>query len=122
MIKVLLIEDDTWLGESYNLVLQRANCSVTVVGDGETAMQQIDASKPDVIVADVMLRGQTIFTLLHELQTYDDTKTIPVVLCTGLETETMTPERLHSYGVALVLQKSTLSPEELVLAVQECVS
>ena len=119
MIKVLIIEDDAWLGESYRTVLKQAGCDVVVVSDAESAMQSIDSTQPDVIVADVVLRGQTVFGLLHELQTYDDTKIIPVILCTGLETRVIRPDKLHSYGVVKVLSKSTLSPAELSLAVKE---
>lgn len=119
MIKVLIVEDDAWLGESYRTVLGRAGCEVVAVNDAESAVQSIDFVRPDVIVADVMLRGQTVFGLLHELQTYDDTKTIPVILCTGLETRVIRPDKLHSYGVVKVLSKSTLSPAELSLAVKE---
>lgn len=120
MKHVLLVEDDHWLADSYKRSLEREGFEVSSVSDASSAMRMVEDAAPDCIVADVMLEGHTIFTLLHELQSYDDTRRIPVVLCSALDYDVLTRNRLHEYGVVKVLDKASLTPDSLDLAVKEC--
>jgi CheY-like chemotaxis protein len=117
MTKVLLIEDDVWLAELEASVLEKAEYTVQSAHHAPAAIDLVDSFKPDVIVADVLLAGSTIFALLHELQSYDDTHAIPVVLCTNLA-EQFDKDMLASYGVKRVVDKSTMHPSDIVTAVR----
>lgn len=117
---VLLVEDDHWLADSYKRTLEKEGFEVSSVSDASSAMRMVEDAAPDCIVADVMLEGHTIFALLYELQSYDDTRRIPVVLCSALDYDALKRNRLHQYGVVKVLDKATLTPDSLDLAVKEC--
>lgn len=119
MKTVLLIEDDHWLADSYSRTLTRAGFSVACVDAAETAMHSVEERAPDCIVADVMLEGHTVFSLLHELQSYDDTRQIPIVICSNLSHDVLSEEKLHQYGVVKVLDKGTVTPESLERAVKD---
>lgn len=122
MSTVLLLEDDRWLRDSYRRTLEKAGYVVTIATTAEEAMQQIDASLPDVCVVDILLDGHTSLTLLHELQTYVDTQSLPVIACTALSHPVLEEDRLHHYGIVRVLDKQTTTPDTLVTAVREVVS
>ncbi len=122
MKKVLLIEDDRWLADSYMHVLAHGGYDVSWAETAETAMRLVEESMPDCIVADVMLGGHTVFSLLHELQSYDDTQSIPVILCSNLTHDALDRERLRQYGVTAVLDKGTLTSDRLSLAIKDAVS
>jgi CheY-like chemotaxis protein len=115
MIKILLIEDDRWLADSYMDVLEDYDIDTAV--DGHIAMDLIDVNDYDLIIADVMLERGLVFDLLHELQSYDDTSQIPVILCTSLA-QRITLDDVKEYGVVAVLNKSTLTPKLLREAVE----
>jgi len=117
MTRVLLIEDDQWLSQLEAATLRDAGFDVTCAPHALAAMDLIDEALPDVIVLDVLLVGTTGFTLLNELQSHADTATIPVVLCTNLA-EQFSDATLSSYGVKRVVDKTTLIPDELVVAVR----
>lgn len=119
MKNILLIEDDHWLGDSYGRILTRGGYGVTRADSAETAMRAVEESAPDCIVADIMLEGHTVFALLHELQSYNDTRRIPVILCSNLNHTALSQTRLHHYGVISVLDKATLTPDSLELAIKE---
>lgn len=121
MKHILLVEDDHWLADSYRRTLEREGFEVSSVTDASSAMRMVESQPPDCIVADIMLEGHTIFALLHELQSYDDTRRIPVILCSALDHDALSRNRLHEYGVVQVLDKATLTPDSLDLAVKECV-
>ena len=119
MKQVLLVEDDHWLAESYQSILEKAGFAVLVVTNGYEAMAVVDEKPVDILLVDFMLEGHTAVGLLHELQTYDDTRRIPVVICSALNDRLLEVDRLHSYGVVAVLNKATLTPEQLVLTLRE---
>lgn len=113
---VLLIEDDQWLADSYQVMLKAQGINVRQVSTGHEAMQLIEKDRPAVIVADVLLGDHTSITLFHELQSYEDTRTIPVILCTTLAQTSFNDVELKAYGIEAVLDKATLTPEKLMMA------
>lgn len=118
MRHILIIEDDEWLAESYGQSLKRRGFIVECAASADEAMRQIEARIPDVILADIVLGETNILALLHELQSYEDTAAVPVVLCSSLPLD---PERhresFASYGVHEVLDKSQITPSSLAEAI-----
>lgn len=114
---VLLIEDDQWLADSYQVMLRARDINVRQVSTGHEAMQLIEKEPPAVIVADVLLGDHTSITLFHELQSYEDMRDIPVILCTTLAQTKFNDAELKTYGIQAILDKATLTPEQLMLAV-----
>lgn len=117
MIDVLLIEDDAWLAEQFVRTLRNATFTVEQVSFAPTAMQKIDEHEPRVIILDMLLTGSTGMVLLHELQTHPDTAQIPVIVCTNLAS-TLEIEDLAPYGVRRLIDKMTMEPDDLVVAVR----
>ena len=113
--KLLLIEDDRWLADSYMHVLEEYDIDSAVCG--QDAMDLIDVNDYDLIIADVMLERGLVIDLLHELQSYDDTAQLPIVLCTTLA-QRIKLEDVRAYGVVAVLDKTTLTPKLLREAVE----
>lgn len=120
MTKVLLVEDDRWLADLEASVLRKEGYIVEVVLHGFAAIEAIDIFMPDVIILDVLLGGATAFALLNELQSHQDTTSIPIVLCTNLA-EQVSRASLEEYGVKRVIDKSTMHPSDLVAAVRAVV-
>ena len=65
--KVLVVEDDKWLAEQHERVL-KSDYDVHVSPNAISAIGDIDDFKPDVIILDVLLAGNTAFTLLNEVK------------------------------------------------------
>jgi signal transduction histidine kinase len=57
---------------------------VFVALDGETAVEQIEYTKPDLILLDVMMPGMNGFETCHRLKTNPITQDIPVIFLTAL--------------------------------------
>jgi len=115
--QVLLVEDDPWLAELEAGVLTQAGYEVTLSPHAPSAIAKIDERQPDVIILDVLLTGSTAFALLHELQSYGDTKNVPVILCTNMA-ENLKLEDLKMYGVRRIIDKSTMQPDDLRAAIR----
>ena len=114
---VLIVEDDSWLAEQQARVLGKAGYRTTISPHAIDAMASIDDIRPDIIVLDILLTGSTALALLHELQSYADTASIPIVVCTNLASE-LELANLKPYGVRLILDKTTMLPDDVVTAVR----
>jgi DNA-binding response OmpR family regulator len=115
--KVLIVEDDSWLAEQQARVLTKAGYNTVISPDARKAIDAIDDEKPDVVILDMLLTGDTALTLMHELQSYGDTGILPIILCTNLATD-ITLADLKPYGVRRLIDKSTMHPDDLVAAVR----
>ena len=114
---VLLVEDDPWLAELEADVLTQAGYDVTHAPHAPSAIAKIDEKQPDIIILDVLLTGSTAFALLHELQSYGDTKDVPIILCTNMA-ENLKLEDLKNYGVRRIVDKTTMQLDDLPAAIR----
>ena len=112
---VLVVEDDPWLAEHMTTTLEGAEFRAVSCAQAIEAIDLVDELQPAAIILDIMLPGVTGFSLLHELQSYADTASLPVVLCTSLADDLQLRE-LSSYGVRRLLDKLTMTPEDIVAA------
>ena len=83
MSRVLVVEDETHLAEGLRFNLKEEGHSVEVVGDGESAVDQLlaQAKEFDAVVLDVMLpgiNGFAVATALREAKNY-----VPVLMLTA---------------------------------------
>ncbi len=87
MSTVLVVEDSLTDTEVLTLYLRQVGLAVVSVQSGEEAQARIRLQKPDLVILDVILPGQSGFELCHSLKSNDDTKQIPVVICSSKGTE-----------------------------------
>lgn len=85
MVGTVLIVDDTPTNlEVLQEVLTNANYEVLVAIDGESAIDQIQYARPDIILLDVMMPGMDGFETCRRLKANPDTSAIPVIFMTAL--------------------------------------
>ena len=87
MSTVLLIEDSLTDSKRLTGYLQQSGLTVVSVGSVEEAQEKLNQLKPDLIVLDVILPGQSGFELCLELKANPGTVAIPVVICSSKGTE-----------------------------------
>ena len=84
MANILVIEDDSSLRDTLRIHLSSAGYSVRVAADAAEAIRTILNGTPDLILSDVSLPYMDGFELLDVLRRDDSTRSIPVILLTGL--------------------------------------
>lgn len=78
-VHVLVVEDDATVSEIIVRYLEREGYSVESVEDGETALERMALSEPDLIVLDVMLPRLSGFDVCRRL----NLSRIPVIILTA---------------------------------------
>lgn len=87
MSTVLVVEDSLTDTEVLTRYLKQAGLLVVSVQSGEEAQVSLQSQKPDLVILDVILPGQSGFEICHGLKTNEDTKLIPVVICSSKVSE-----------------------------------
>ena len=81
MSKVLVVEDSLSQAQLVTRCLEKEGFSVLGVTSGEEAELRIKQQKPDLILLDVILPGESGFELCRKLKKNSETKDIPIVIC-----------------------------------------
>lgn len=115
--RVVMVEDDQWFADTVKRQLEKNGMEVVVAHDGPTAIDVIDDEMPDVIVLDMLLRTTTGMALLHELRSYKDLASIPVVILSSIA-ERIPTKDLKLYGIVEVFDKATMMVSELEASIR----
>jgi two-component system OmpR family response regulator len=78
--KVLIVDDETEIGDLLAYALEFAGFDVNVVTDGASALSATRSWEPDIVVLDVMLPDADGFTLFARLRAVTDR---PIVFLTA---------------------------------------
>lgn len=81
--RVLLIEDEPNIIEAISFVLSRDGYTVHTHEDGETAMEKLKSSAPDMVILDVMLPGRSGFDILRDIRSEAEVSDLPVLMLTA---------------------------------------
>lgn len=87
MTTVLLVEDSLTEAQILISYLRQAGLAVVSATSCEEARTKLQVQRPDLVLLDVILPGQSGFELCRELKTNSSTKQIPVVICSTKGTE-----------------------------------
>ena len=81
---ILIVDDNYNNLEVLSETLTRAGFQIAVAIDGETALEQIQYYKPELILLDVMMPGIDGYQTCKQLKSNPDTFDIPVIFMTAL--------------------------------------
>src|SRR5437867_1207790 len=84
MKKILVVDDDKFLGNAYRAKLTKAGYEIQLAKDGEEALDALKTFMPDLIILDLVMPVKDGFTTLEELKKNDQYKTIPVIVASNL--------------------------------------
>ena len=82
--KVLVIDDDLALLELLRMQLEREGFSVITATNGQEGVRCLQELHPDVVLLDIMMPRVDGYTACHQIKKYEATRTIPVVMLTGV--------------------------------------
>lgn len=105
---IFVIDDDEIMAEC---IARWVDSDIKIFSNAIEAMEAIsDGAMPNLIFLDILLDGPDGFSFLNELASYDDTAKIPIVVVSSLD---LTKQNLSEYGVVRVLNKDTMTPDDI---------
>lgn len=116
--RILIVDDETSLLEMYQIHLNKFGYQVFIAKDGEEGCNLAKSEKPDVIFLDIVMSGMDGFTALKKLKSDIDTKAIPVLMLTNIDSSADQKEA-EKLGCAGYYIKSSVKPSDLEGIIEE---
>lgn len=124
---IFIIEDDPLMAECIARAITKPQPSPTAsisrppepplirhFSDAIAAANALSDELPDLVLLDILLNGPDGFTFLNEMISYSDTAKIPIIIITSLS---IADADLAHYGVRAILDKGTMTPQDIQSAV-----
>jgi len=107
MAKILVVDDDIGFVESIKDLLESfiESASVFVARSGQEGLRSAATNSPDVILLDLAMPGMDGFEVSRRLKSDEATRSIPVVMLTGLGTDSATKVKALELGADAFLSK-----------------
>jgi twitching motility two-component system response regulator PilH len=86
--KVLVVDDSPTERHFLSEILSKQGYQVIMAESGEEAMEKAKSQRPDLILMDVVMPGLNGFQATRALTRDEETKHIPVIMCTSKGQET----------------------------------
>lgn len=84
MHTVLVVDDEPTIRALVRAALEPAGVRVVEAADGVTALESVEADRPDLILLDIALPRMSGLDVCRRLKAQRETADIPVLLLTGL--------------------------------------
>lgn len=118
MKTILFVEDEPTLQKLVGRFLEKEGYQVISALNGETGLNLSRKMNPDLILLDLILPKKDGFEVLEELKRDDQTKDIPVIILTNLESSNDV-EKALSLGATTYLVKANYELAEVVKKIKE---
>ncbi|MCB9802543.1 response regulator [Candidatus Nomurabacteria bacterium] len=83
-VKILFVDDDSFLRKVYDSELTENNYDVALAVDGQDGLDKARDVDPDLIILDMVMPKKNGFEVLTELQSDPETAHIPVIILSNL--------------------------------------
>lgn len=117
-VKVLLVEDDSFLSSIVFGRLQKEGYNIRLAKDGEQALAEVEKEVPDIMLLDLIMPGISGFEVLEKVKLNDKSKDVAVIIFSNLGQEHEI-ERGKKLGADDFLVKAESSPGVVIEKINE---
>jgi two-component system KDP operon response regulator KdpE len=83
-MKVLIVDDERQVRRALRAILLSEGCSVVEAQNGDEALEEIKADRPDLVLLDINMPGMNGFEVCAKIRTFSD---VPILMLTVRESE-----------------------------------
>ena len=112
-LKVLIIEDGSFLSDLYKIQFEKSGYKVVQSYDGLDGLSKISIETPSVVVLDLILPELSGLEVLERLKKDPKFARIPVVVLSNIRDEEKMKKTLTLGAVGYII-KPTLTPKQIV--------
>lgn len=76
-MKILVAEDDHYIREGLQTLLEREGYEINLAADGEEALEFFKSQKPDFLILDIMMPGMDGYSVCREIRKFN--RDVPVI-------------------------------------------
>ncbi|MSR78675.1 MAG: response regulator [Candidatus Taylorbacteria bacterium] len=117
MSKILVVEDDIFLGDVLTQKLKAGGFEVLLARDGVLGLKQLRAWHPDLVLLDIILPQMNGYEVLEAKQKDPSISSVPVIVISN-SGQLVEINRALALGVKDYLVKARFDPEEVIVKVR----
>lgn len=110
---VLLVEDNDFIRNMYQLKLAKADLMVVEAVDGKMALEKLEQQKPDIVLLDLMMPNVGGIEVLKALKKKNLIPNMPVIVLTNVM-DPQTVAQAKELGARDYIVKTDLTPSQVV--------
>lgn len=111
--KILIVEDDVFIRDIYQVKFSQEGFDVTTAENGLEAVKKLELSVPDIMLLDIIMPYMDGMEVLKKIKSNDAWKEIPIIMLTNISEKEKVNEGMEQ-GVNDYLIKSHFTPSEVV--------
>lgn len=119
--KILIVEDDFYIKDLYEIEAKRAGFDVVTASDGEEALVKVTAERPDLMILDLMLPKRDGLSVLKLVKADQVFVKLPVLIITNLE-DPVKEQEAKEAGASEYMLKIKNTPEQVIDVVKKYIS
>lgn len=116
--KVFVVEDDKLISRAFKLGLEKAGFLVSLALDGEDGVEKIKKEIPDIVILDLVMPIKNGFEVLKELKANKETKNIPVIVLSNLES-CFDIQKAKDMGAEKYLLKTDFTIDDVIILIND---
>lgn len=120
-LKILVVEDDVFLGNAYKLKLEKAGYTVDIATDGFKAMESLKKQIPSIVLLDLIMPNMDGFSTLEAIRKRPELDKTPIIIASNLGQKEDIDKGLR-LGAADYIVKSDLSMKDLIKKVEDTIN
>lgn len=105
-MRILHIDDDEAITDSFSLFLSKKNYDYTGINDGKRGVEEICSGKYEIVLLDLLMPDFTGFDVIKELQKRSKNGN-NIIILTASPLEHSQQEMINKFGVDSILFKPT---------------
>jgi CheY-like chemotaxis protein len=113
---VYFIDDSATMREVIKIAFRRENINVVACHDAATALREIEASRPDIVITDVIMPDKDGYDVCQHIKSHPDLAKTPVILMSGVVNRAVA-ERAFAVKADELLRKP-FQPQDLITRVK----
>jgi CheY-like chemotaxis protein len=113
---VYFIDDSATMREVIKIAFRRENINVVACHDAAIALKEIEASRPDIVITDVIMPDKDGYDVCQHIKSHPDLAKTPVILMSGVVNRAVA-ERAFAVKADELLRKP-FQPQDLITRVK----
>jgi len=103
-IEIMLIDDDEFYADMLVAMLDDAGMRVQAFGTGQEALASLQRARPQLILLDYNMPGIDGIETLRQLKSKPDTKSIPVIMLTGTNSDDIAGQSIDAGAAGYIVK------------------
>ncbi len=117
MKKILMIEDDQIVANTYHSKLAVKGLTVETVTTAEAGLERLKTFSPDVLVLDLILPGMSGLELLKQLRATPQYQKLPIIIFSNTYLSSLVQSAWKA-GATKCLSKANCSPQDVIESIR----